>query len=71
MSSTLSPDDKAKIAEEQRIRDRETFKYGFKTLGKMYLVIGVIGLVLFCCLCLCLIVVFITTYGSLLGGYGY
>jgi len=71
MNANLSPDDRTRIAEEQRIRDKETMKFGFKTLGKMYLIIGGIALVIFCCSCLCLTVFFVTTYGSLINGYGY
>jgi len=71
MNSNLTPDERAKIAEEQRIRDKETMKFGFKTLGKMYLVIGGIVLVVFCFLCLCLIIFFTSTYGSLINGSGY
>ncbi len=60
---SLSPEEQERIAEEQRIRNKETLKAGVKTLGKMYLIIGGIFVLLMLFACL-----FFTGVLSSLGG---
>lgn len=63
--SYLSPEERERIAEEQRIRNRETMKTGIKTLGKVYLIVGAVIVLVLLCSCLALTGVF-----SSIGGGG-
>jgi len=67
MNSRLSPDEKARIAEEQRIRLNESFKYSLKTMGKVYLIGGGIFLLAICCMCVFLAV----TSTTILNNFSY
>lgn len=69
MNSNLTPEERSRIVEEQRLRDSETTKNNLKTFGKMWLVIGGVVLTVGCCMCLCVIIFLTTTYGSLISNY--
>jgi cytochrome c-type biogenesis protein CcmH/NrfG len=52
--SSLTPEERERIAEEQRVRDQQTMKTGFKYLGRVWLVVGAVFLVFLICVCLIL-----------------
>ncbi|KPV53710.1 hypothetical protein SE17_08055 [Kouleothrix aurantiaca] len=58
MSQGLTPEDRERIAEEERIRLKTQAKEGFKMLGKMYLVAGAVFLFVMICACLFFLGVF-------------
>ena len=56
MSTNITPEERERIAEEQRIRNNELVKTGFKTMGKVWLILGAVMLGLVVCLCIALTV---------------
>ncbi len=61
----LTDGEKARIVEEQQLRNRENLKTGVKTLGKMYVVSIGLAIIVVCGACACSALVLARASGHL------